>query len=194
MKAPPVLQWGWFGLVSVAISFYYVVGYRYGWPTLVGWGERSTSVGVQVLDAILVWMLIWLLLLGIFSLNKSNRPVRHLSIVVCATPGLVGVLTSALLFGRDYAGLRQEFSTHDWFRWLHVLVCAGPAGGGFTAWATLWRCGRLMLRANTRFPSNCCERCGYDLTGNVSGICSECGTPISEILRTSLKQRDDLPS
>ncbi len=24
-----------------------------------------------------------------------------------------------------------------------------------------------------------CERCGYDLTGNSSGVCPECGTPIS---------------
>ena len=23
-----------------------------------------------------------------------------------------------------------------------------------------------------------CPRCGYDLTGNISGICPECGTPI----------------
>ncbi len=27
-----------------------------------------------------------------------------------------------------------------------------------------------------------CQRCGYDLTGNVSGICPECGTPIPEPL------------
>lgn len=24
-----------------------------------------------------------------------------------------------------------------------------------------------------------CETCGYDLTGNVSGVCPECGTPVS---------------
>jgi len=28
-----------------------------------------------------------------------------------------------------------------------------------------------------RLPANCCTRCSYDLTGNVSGICPECGTP-----------------
>ena len=27
-----------------------------------------------------------------------------------------------------------------------------------------------------------CRRCGYDLTGNQSGICPECGTPIAEIV------------
>jgi hypothetical protein len=29
-----------------------------------------------------------------------------------------------------------------------------------------------------RLLGNLCLECGYDLTGNVSGICSECGTPI----------------
>jgi hypothetical protein len=28
------------------------------------------------------------------------------------------------------------------------------------------------------FPPGFCHRCGYNLTGNESGICSECGTPI----------------
>ncbi len=28
-----------------------------------------------------------------------------------------------------------------------------------------------------------CGCCGYDLTGNISGICPECGTPISEEAR-----------
>jgi hypothetical protein len=28
-------------------------------------------------------------------------------------------------------------------------------------------------------PGFCCQRCGYNLTGNVSGMCPECGTPIA---------------
>jgi hypothetical protein len=30
-----------------------------------------------------------------------------------------------------------------------------------------------------RIPPGHCQKCSYDLTGNVSGICPECGTPIS---------------
>jgi hypothetical protein len=30
-----------------------------------------------------------------------------------------------------------------------------------------------------RYPKNHCQSCGYDLTGNVSGRCPECGTVIS---------------
>jgi hypothetical protein len=31
--------------------------------------------------------------------------------------------------------------------------------------------------------SGCCFACGYELTGNVSGVCPECGAPISQTSR-----------
>jgi len=34
------------------------------------------------------------------------------------------------------------------------------------------------VRSRRRRPPEACKRCGYNLTGNVSGICPECGTPI----------------
>jgi len=39
-----------------------------------------------------------------------------------------------------------------------------------------WRHGRYRRRRGL------CSRCGYDLTGNVSGICPECGRPIVQSL------------
>jgi predicted amidophosphoribosyltransferase len=39
------------------------------------------------------------------------------------------------------------------------------------AW-TAWR-----WRRDRRPPPGCCQRCGYNLTGNVTGRCPECGTP-----------------
>ena len=36
---------------------------------------------------------------------------------------------------------------------------------------TIW-----LWRRDRGFPDGHCQRCGYDLTGNVSGKCSECGT------------------
>ena len=35
----------------------------------------------------------------------------------------------------------------------------------------------LVLRFVPKFPSGGCRRCGYDLTGNLSGTCPECGQP-----------------
>jgi hypothetical protein len=43
-----------------------------------------------------------------------------------------------------------------------------------------WQIGRRRRLANA------CICCGYDLTGNVSGVCSECGTPIPEKQNPSL--------
>jgi hypothetical protein len=44
----------------------------------------------------------------------------------------------------------------------------------------LWSWRRLKRRMLIR-PGHC--RCGYDLTGNTSGVCPECGTNIAEVRR-----------
>jgi hypothetical protein len=49
------------------------------------------------------------------------------------------------------------------------LLFVTPAAA---AWA-LYRCVRA--RSDGR-GAHRCPRCGYDLTGNVSGVCPECGT------------------
>ncbi len=46
--------------------------------------------------------------------------------------------------------------------WLLLLLAAIP-----TAW--LWHRDQRRIRPGR------CPRCGYDLTGNTSGVCSECG-------------------
>ena len=45
--------------------------------------------------------------------------------------------------------------------WMPLIAIAIP-----TAWLW-WR--------DRRHPSGHCRKCGYDLTGNVTGVCSECG-------------------
>jgi hypothetical protein len=57
---------------------------------------------------------------------------------------------------------------------LLVLVWGTPLFG--TLWA--WLFVRLRNRLLTRRPSHYCVDCGYDLTGNVSGRCPECGREI----------------
>ena len=37
----------------------------------------------------------------------------------------------------------------------------------------------LAWRRDRRIPPGHCQRCGYDLTGNVSGRCSECGAEMT---------------
>ena len=42
----------------------------------------------------------------------------------------------------------------------------------------LWLWVRHLRRRRRRLAEGHCSSCAYDLTGNISGVCSECGTPI----------------
>jgi hypothetical protein len=48
--------------------------------------------------------------------------------------------------------------------WIPFVIIAVPTG-------LAWRAARRRIRPG------CCRECGYDLTGNVSGVCPECATP-----------------
>jgi hypothetical protein len=37
----------------------------------------------------------------------------------------------------------------------------------------------FAIRGRLRSANNCCLSCGYDLTGNISGVCPECGEKIA---------------
>lgn len=64
-------------------------------------------------------------------------------------------------------GINYRVSLRHWYvpLWIHFAVAAIP-----TAF--------LFYRDRRRVPVSHCKRCGYDLTGNVSRICPECGTKI----------------
>ena len=56
--------------------------------------------------------------------------------------------------------------------WLLLLLTAVP-----TAW--LWHRDIWQWYCRWwRYPPGHCQRCGYDLTGNTSGVCSECGNKV----------------
>jgi hypothetical protein len=52
-----------------------------------------------------------------------------------------------------------------------------PAWGGYALTSVLP--ALLLIRfIRGRKPGDGCPQCGYNLTGNISGVCPECGTPI----------------
>jgi hypothetical protein len=53
-----------------------------------------------------------------------------------------------------------------------VMSMLFPLWGGVVAWDRLHRDFKLRV---TRVARGQCVQCGYDLTGNVSGVCPECG-------------------
>jgi len=53
-----------------------------------------------------------------------------------------------------------------------VLIVAVMAVAWLSAWYFL---ERWFARDRMRRAKGLCRNCGYDLTGNVSGVCPECG-------------------
>ncbi len=57
----------------------------------------------------------------------------------------------------------------DWWFFVPLWV---PAAATLLATGAAWRLDALARR---RARAGCCAKCGYDLTGNTTGICPECG-------------------
>lgn len=72
----------------------------------------------------------------------------------------------------NHFGVRYNVYTYDGSdlsvpTWYLLLPAAG--------WLALTLIARHRDR---RRAASACRSCGYDLTGNVSGVCPECGTPV----------------
>jgi len=68
-------------------------------------------------------------------------------------------------------------------RWLPDVKVSPYRGIAFSAFVPFWCLIAVTLnptvilwRRGRRIPAGYCESCGYDLTGNESGVCPEYGT------------------
>jgi len=85
-----------------------------------------------------------------FERNERTTPVHRRSEHICKERNAAFVPEFAQKLGRVLA------------LWIPFLLVAIPT-------AYLW------YRDRRRLPSGHCRKCGYNLTGNVSGVCPECG-------------------
>jgi hypothetical protein len=78
-----------------------------------------------------------------------------------------------------FMGVKYVVHANPWgYRMVHWRVSLWVAAallGAYPAAACIWVC--LRRRRRRRRPG-CCVMCGYDLTGNVSGRCPECGAEV----------------
>ncbi len=91
--------------------------------------------------------------------------------------GFVTILANAGLgIACDVLGVGLSNMT-SWMLSMAIGVCAGAL--------VFWLC----VRTPPRHPAGHCQNCGYDLTGNDTGVCSECGVPFRP--PTSAHSEDD---
>lgn len=67
---------------------------------------------------------------------------------------------------------------HVWVTTPAWVPC--PVFAAYPVWAFV----HGPLRRRRRRAKGLCVRCGYDLTGNVTGVCPECGTAVPESVRS----------
>ena len=119
--------------------------------------------------------------------HESEHPAWHL-FRVAAAGILIGCLTGAVFYPFAWKFLRRRQFDRVRLKLFVAMAVASPVlavlgaayytlGGPIvfvTTCAVLWRALPRLYET----PGHC-HTCEYDLTGNVSGVCPECGTIIS---------------
>lgn len=112
-------------------------------------------------------------------MNHMRRLFRWAFSALCLL-SLVGCVAMTLLLWRgervwevgiEVAGRRADLEVPTHPAWLAPALLGLPP----IVWLAL-RARRLYARRRRR--PGACRRCGYDLTGNASGRCPECGQTI----------------
>ncbi len=82
-----------------------------------------------------------------------------------------------------YAHQYADIALHPGDDWAGAFVMPGTVCVSFFLSPFVGFLSSLLLitiRNRRRFPPGHCQKCGYNLTGNVSGRCPECGSPVHQ--------------
>jgi hypothetical protein len=189
------LAWAWFYL----LAFESVTEIIRHTPQALVFGDYPHGLCFLVMAApyaYAVAALAWRLYRGVIQRNEVTRCERHMAaLAVLFGAGVICALTSSSVawicweraqalrpppYNPRTATLYYE-ALRTWHRGLLAFVLPDVVRAGFCAVVAiamipLWRrANRNLRRARGR-----CELCDYNLTGNVSGVCPECGTPCEQ--------------
>ncbi len=162
------------------------------------WTDASTGI-TATLIFVDVYMGKYEWVGGSLGPGPPRRPSRHLSQDLTTTAWLafagqswLGIGTGQwLLLVLLWLTVKEHRMVFSELMLAATVLCAtawsvdvGYVQQGRPVWALgMAVCSVFLMwlsRRWSRMPSgHFCRSCGYDLTGNVSGVCPECGTPIS---------------
>ncbi|GMU21385.1 MAG: hypothetical protein AMXMBFR13_14780 [Phycisphaerae bacterium] len=145
-----VIKWGGLGLLLVIAV---------GWAVSVPWiWDYHQGLGTDdVLEVKLGWGALRVERPAMADERDSWGPL-YPTLTITRWRGSLSWLPSLKTSGQE-----QEWHVHLPL-WIPALLVAIPTAILF------WR--------DRRVPPGHCQQCGYNLTGNTSGVCSECGSPV----------------
>ena len=167
-----------FTIVGVALATvsYACTAQLLGWPDIMG--DRNVAIWSRSLEAIFIWTCVWGALNMARPLTGQFRISRMLVIGMVIPPPVIGGIFSTVGVMIKHAELSCGVPRPIGM-WRLIVGSPGlhPLMGGLVSGATLLFASVFVGRMAPK--RGVCRNCSYDLTGNISGICSECGTPVS---------------
>lgn len=136
-------------------------------PTTVLWYRDRKSIP-EALRRFSVWMT-----------PRWPKKVTFWRVVLFCVIHIAALFSGLFIFEKTYNFFVEHPSDHPVYPIVELLVVilfwSTPLWA--VLWAWLWT--RLLNWLFRRQPGQRCRTCGYDLTGNVSGRCPECGTQLA---------------
>ena len=142
------------------------------WDRVLVWQIAELSWPRTVIP---IWPLMVLCLVGtafVTGAFSERRFQRHKIVFGAITRGMLILVILAMGYGPLDRWLSGTNTFHQ-INWLFYV--SSRALGLFVVVG--WTARRLKTKL--RAKEGCCNVCGYDLRGNLSGICPECGTLIA---------------
>ena len=175
--------------------------------------QAGASIAIGLVGAALANGCFFGLGTWVMSEARGLAPLAGLVLLpaVCwAAGGVAGVTLRALPFvDGTFALLKATLATPAWYvvayrvvtaldddprdlqqPFLVILAVVMIVPSWIATIVSFWLSGRFFKRHSP----GCCRHCDYDLTGNVSGVCPECGAPISTGAATAAPVKEDSPS
>jgi len=152
--------------------------YPAGPPT----GTR-TAIGRRFSEVLLVWTGWWALTGWRVYRTGDWKRSRLGDLLILMVPLGLGVGWSGTQLATVWSVLFERpagappLSTSWWLPVGGMFALLGPLAYGV---GCSWLLRTEMSYIRRLLTGRYCAKCGYDLTGNVSGICPECGIPIAK--------------